>query len=116
MFNLRTRAIASVNRLLPSRRLAGGAAFGLGSVFTMAGYHFENSPGSSRSQRTGGLPFAPCAKGGLLVFRERNIPLAPLPALAVLVPKLKAKRLEEVTSPNANEQGGTEKDHGVQAS
>ena len=42
--------------------------------------------------------------------------LSALPTLAARVPKFKAKGLEEVTSPNANEQGGSEKGHGVKAS
>jgi hypothetical protein len=39
-----------------------------------------------------------------------------LPTLAARVPKLQAEGLEEVTSPNPNEQSGSEKDYSVKAS
>ena len=41
--------------------------------------------------------------------------LAGLAVLAARVPKLQAEGLEEVTPPNANDQGGSEKDYGVKA-
>src|SRR5208337_1565482 len=42
--------------------------------------------------------------------------LSPLPALAARVPNLKAKGLEEVTSPHSNKQCRSEEDHGIEAS